>query len=94
MLFRRLLKSDGVLVVSDVIPPEVPAATDAAALLRFGVRQRIFFAAALGPRPHAGVGLLAVALALRAFALSAGRDDRKAQCRRFRGAASADQYRT
>jgi hypothetical protein len=28
-LFQRLLKSNGVLVVSDVIPPSVPALTDA-----------------------------------------------------------------
>ncbi len=47
-LFHRLLKSDGLLVVSDVIPPEVAAATDAVALLRFGKDNGFFFAAAWG----------------------------------------------
>jgi SAM-dependent methyltransferase len=47
-LFHRLLKSGGLLVVGDVIPPEVPAATDAAALLRFGRNNGFFFAAAWG----------------------------------------------
>ena len=35
-LFQRLLKPDGVLLVSDVIPPQLPASSDALALLRFG----------------------------------------------------------
>jgi hypothetical protein len=35
-LFDRLLKRGGALIVSDVIPPEATAATDAVALLRFG----------------------------------------------------------
>jgi SAM-dependent methyltransferase len=35
VLFSRLLKSGGVLMVSDVIPPHVSAATDALALLKF-----------------------------------------------------------
>jgi SAM-dependent methyltransferase len=47
-LFHRLLKSDGLLVVSDVVPPEVPAATDAVALLRFGKDNGFFFAASWG----------------------------------------------
>jgi SAM-dependent methyltransferase len=46
--FRRLLKPDGVLVVSDIIPPHVPAATDALALLRFGAANGFFFAAITG----------------------------------------------
>jgi SAM-dependent methyltransferase len=45
-LFRRLLKTGGVLAVSDVIPPNVPAITDALALLRFGAANG-FLAAAL-----------------------------------------------
>jgi len=45
-LFHRLLKPDGLLVVSDVMSPEVTAATDAWALLRFG-RANGFFLAAL-----------------------------------------------
>jgi SAM-dependent methyltransferase len=48
VLFHRLLKPGGMLVVSDVIPPEVPAATDAVALLRFGYANGFFFAAAWG----------------------------------------------
>ena len=47
-LFHRLLKPGGVLVVSDVIPPETPAATDAVALLRFGYGNGFFFAALWG----------------------------------------------
>jgi SAM-dependent methyltransferase len=47
-LFHRLLKSDGVLVVSDVLLPHVGAATDAAALLRFGAGNGFFVAAAIG----------------------------------------------
>ena len=35
-LFHRILKSDGLLVVSDVIQPQTAAATDALTLLRFG----------------------------------------------------------
>lgn len=46
--FRRLLKPDGILVVSDIIPPHVPAATDALALLRFGAANGFFFAAVTG----------------------------------------------
>jgi SAM-dependent methyltransferase len=46
--FHRLLKQDGILVVSDVIPPHVPASTDALALLRFGAANGFFFAAIAG----------------------------------------------
>jgi SAM-dependent methyltransferase len=46
-LFHRLLKPGGVLVVGDVIPPYIPAATDAAALIRFAVANG-FLLAALG----------------------------------------------
>ena len=46
--FHRLLRPDGRLVVSDVIPPHVPAATDALALMRFGAANRFFFAAVAG----------------------------------------------
>jgi SAM-dependent methyltransferase len=35
-LFHRLLKRDGMLLISDIVPPDVSAAADAAALLRFG----------------------------------------------------------
>lgn len=47
-LFHRLLKSGGLLVVSDVLAPHVGAATDAAALLRFGAANGFFVAAAVG----------------------------------------------
>jgi SAM-dependent methyltransferase len=47
-LFHRLLKGGGMLVVSDVIPPNVPAVSDAFALLRFGAGNGFFFAAAFG----------------------------------------------
>ena len=41
-------QAGGMLVVSDVIPPNVPAVTDAFALLRFGAGNGFFFAAAWG----------------------------------------------
>jgi SAM-dependent methyltransferase len=47
-LFHRLLNADGMLVVSDVIPPHVAASTDALALLRFGAANRFFFSAVVG----------------------------------------------
>jgi SAM-dependent methyltransferase len=47
-LFRRLLKPGGLLVVSDVIPPQVPAATDAWALLRFGAARGFLLGACVG----------------------------------------------
>jgi SAM-dependent methyltransferase len=47
-LFRRLIKPDGVLLVSDVIPPHVGTAADAAALLRFSLGNGFFFAAIIG----------------------------------------------
>lgn len=45
-IFRRLLRPDGALTVSDVIPPAVTALTDALSLLRFGAANG-FLAAAL-----------------------------------------------
>ena len=47
-LFHRLLKTDGMLLVSDVIPSDVAASTDALALLRFGAANGFFFAAVTG----------------------------------------------
>ena len=47
-LFHRLLNANGVLVVSDVIPPDVAASTDALALLRFGAENGFFVAAVIG----------------------------------------------
>jgi SAM-dependent methyltransferase len=47
-LFHRLLNADGILVVSDIIPPDVAASTDALALLRFGAENGFFVAAVTG----------------------------------------------
>jgi SAM-dependent methyltransferase len=47
-LFHRLLNADGMLVVSDVIPPDIAASTDAMALLRFGAANGFFIAAVVG----------------------------------------------
>jgi SAM-dependent methyltransferase len=44
-LFHRLLPPTGTLLVSDVIPPQVSAATDASALLRFGAANGFLLAA-------------------------------------------------
>ena len=47
-LFRRLLKADGLLLISDIVPPDVSAAADAMALLRFGRANGFCCAAAIG----------------------------------------------
>lgn len=47
-LFRRLIKPDGVLLVSDIIPPHVGTVADVAALLRFAAGNGFFFAALVG----------------------------------------------
>ena len=47
-LFHRLLNADGMLVVSDIIPSDVAASTDALALLRFGAENGFFVAAVTG----------------------------------------------
>jgi SAM-dependent methyltransferase len=48
VLFQRLLSSNGLLVLGDIIPPQVSALTDAAALLRFAARNGFFGAALVG----------------------------------------------
>jgi SAM-dependent methyltransferase len=48
VLFHRLLNADGILLVSDVIPPDVAASTDALALLQFGAANGFFIAAVIG----------------------------------------------
>jgi SAM-dependent methyltransferase len=48
MLFHRLLKEDGHLVLGDIIPPQVSAFTDVIALLRFARADGFFFAALFG----------------------------------------------
>lgn len=47
-LFRRLLKPDGLLVVSDVLPLHVAAAVDAWALIRFGAANGFLLPAVRG----------------------------------------------
>ncbi len=47
-VFRRLLNSGGVLVVSNVIPPQISASTDAVALLRFAAANGFLIAALVG----------------------------------------------
>jgi SAM-dependent methyltransferase len=46
--FRRLLKPEGVFLIGDVVPPNVPAISDAFALLRFGAGNGFFLAALIG----------------------------------------------
>ena len=47
-LFHRLLRADGLLLVSDIIPPETAAADDALALLRFAAGNGFLLAAIAG----------------------------------------------
>jgi SAM-dependent methyltransferase len=47
-LFRRLLKSDGLLVLGDIVSPDVSTAADALALLRFALANGFTGAAVLG----------------------------------------------
>jgi SAM-dependent methyltransferase len=47
-LFHRLLRDGGVLLVSDVIPPNTTPATDAAALLQFAAKDGFLLAALTG----------------------------------------------
>jgi SAM-dependent methyltransferase len=47
VMFRRLLRPGGKLVIGDVVQPDIPAWKDALALLRFGWREG-FFVAAIG----------------------------------------------
>ncbi len=46
--FHHLLRPGGLLLVGDVIPPHLPAASDAVALLRFGWNDGFFLAAVSG----------------------------------------------
>jgi SAM-dependent methyltransferase len=46
--FRRLLREDGKLILGDIIPPHVSAATDAWALMRFGAINGFLGAALVG----------------------------------------------
>ncbi len=46
--WRRILRPDGMLILADIIPPDVGALTDAAALLRFAHRGGFLGAALIG----------------------------------------------
>jgi SAM-dependent methyltransferase len=48
VVFRRLIEPDGILLVSDIIPPHVGTAADVGALLRFSAGNGFFFAAIVG----------------------------------------------
>ena len=47
-LFRLLLNANGTLVVSDIITPDIAAATDAMTLLQFGAANGFFIGAVIG----------------------------------------------
>jgi SAM-dependent methyltransferase len=47
-MFHRLVKPGGLLLIGDVVPPDVPAISDAWALLRFGAGNGFFLAALAG----------------------------------------------
>jgi SAM-dependent methyltransferase len=47
-MFRRLLKPGGLFLIGDVVPPNVPAISDAFALLHFGAGNGFFLAALTG----------------------------------------------
>ena len=48
VLFRRLLSENGILILGDVVPPEVSAWTDAVALIRFGAANGFLGATLIG----------------------------------------------
>jgi len=48
VLFRRLSMQDGIVIIGDVVPPQVSALTDAIALLRFAAANGFFGAALVG----------------------------------------------
>jgi SAM-dependent methyltransferase len=48
VLFHRLLRPDGLLVIGDVVPPNVSVVTDVVALLRFAARHGFLCAALIG----------------------------------------------
>ncbi|MFZ0846641.1 MAG: methyltransferase domain-containing protein [Pseudolabrys sp.] len=47
-VFHRLLKPDGLLIVGDIVPPQLAAPAAAVALLRFGLENGFFWAAVGG----------------------------------------------
>ncbi len=70
--FTRLLKSNRLYLVSDVLSPHVGAATDAAALLRFAAANGFFIAATVKARLLSGISgssLFTASLTLREAAM-------------------------
>ncbi len=47
-LFRRIVKPDGLVIVGDIVPPQLAAPAAALALLRFAAANGFFWAAAFG----------------------------------------------
>jgi hypothetical protein len=47
-IFRKLLKSDGLLIIGDIVPPTFASPVAALALLRFGAANGFFWAAVGG----------------------------------------------
>ncbi len=93
-LFRRLLRNDGLLILGDIIPPDVSAATDAMALLRFAAREWLFHRRRVRSHPHRGAHRLhAAAHEPRPHPLRRGRHCRKARGRGLLDAARARKYR-
>ena len=78
-LWRRLLAPDGTLIVADVIPPDVGAASDVTALLRYAARHGFLVAALLGARPHGGLALSQIAQPTRDCAIHRSRVRGKAR---------------
>src|SRR5215471_14227514 len=48
VLFRRLLSENGILILGDIVPPDVSAWTDAVALIRFGAANGFLGATLVG----------------------------------------------
>ena len=93
-LFRRLLKPEGVFLIGDVVPPNVPAISDAFALLRFGAGNGFFLAALAGPRAHRLLRLLAAAHEARADPLQRAGHDGAARAARLHRDAGPAQHRS
>ena len=93
-LFRRLLRTDGVFILGDIIPPHVSALGDAAALLHFAARNGFFGAALFGlGRTFASDYLrLRSNLGLTRYGEAGG--DGEADPRGLLGAARAGEYRS
>ncbi len=87
-VWRRLLAPGGMLIVADMIPPDVGAISDGLALLRYAATQWIFRRCRHRPRPHGSFALPPAAQRTRHRALQRGRIYRKAARRRLFGASA------